>query len=494
MSFYQNLLDKISLLERQTSDRDLQKSHMPWYLNSPKGGKARLPWYVYAEDLPGKLKLRYYKTLLALTRIWMIIKGVPSSNFWIFTQAGKDGIYICNYSYCYYKGYHKNTKWKFLTMVTSATIIVSLIVALIFPGEPRAMAAVHPWVQTNWSTEDANAVATDTAQRVNEIPWTKYSAKTPSVAGSASDVKLNTVIDSWTQTSWIGSGSASTASHANANQTNWTDYSSKDTSVSLDIAGEISTSASSGGPTIPWTQPTTTNFSAAGYSINTTSGNLSISGSGAGESLVTCDYNHGGVSWTPTNGDAWDLDASANIGIAGVHCNINVFTVAAGTTYVYGYDGTSYGKLIVYAASSTITGTLSADGKGYAGVYQASGSGTGGGNGGLGTVGAGGGGAAYGGNGGNGWGSNTSYAGSTIVYGSATQPTELGSAGGGTSLTTGGNGGGAVKLIVSGTLTLDGSIVAKGGNGNTNSTSKSAGGGAGGSIWIDALSIAGTTG
>ncbi|MDP3015142.1 MAG: hypothetical protein Q8N28_01890, partial [bacterium] len=142
----------------------------------------------------------------------------------------------------------------------------------------------------------------------------------------------------------------------------------------------------------------------------------------------------------------------------------------------------------------TSTGSIDVTGKGYAGVYQASGSGTGGGNGGLGSVGAGGGGAAYGGNGGNGWGSATSYAGSTIIYGSATQPTELGSAGGGTYNTTGGNGGGAVKLLISGTLTLDGSIVAKGGNGNTNSTSKSAGGGAGGSIWIDALSIAGTTG
>lgn len=88
---------------------------------------------------------------------------------------------------------------------------------------------------------------------------------------------------------------------------------------------------------------------------------------GPAPARAACDYDHAGADWTPTNGDAYDLDASANIGIAGIHCNIGIFTVPAGiTVYIYGYDGTNYGKLDISAASLTISGTLSATGKGYA--------------------------------------------------------------------------------------------------------------------------------
>ena len=69
-------------------------------------------------------------------------------------------------------------------------------------------------------------------------------------------------------------------------------------------------------------------------------------------------------------------------------------------------------------------------------------------------------------------------------YGSVTQPTDLGSG----AANWGTRGGGAVKLIVTGTLTVNGTIAADGqmGGGTGNY------GGAGGSIWIDCATLAGT--
>ncbi|MBI4578786.1 MAG: hypothetical protein HY718_03735, partial [Planctomycetes bacterium] len=78
------------------------------------------------------------------------------------------------------------------------------------------------------------------------------------------------------------------------------------------------------------------------------------------------------------------------------------------------------------------------------------------------------GGGGYGGTGGSGSRNGPGY-----TYGSIFQPTELGSGGG----SNGGAGGGAVRLVVQGTLTVDGSILANGNNGAD-------GGGSGGSIWI----------
>jgi hypothetical protein len=70
----------------------------------------------------------------------------------------------------------------------------------------------------------------------------------------------------------------------------------------------------------------------------------------------------------------------------------------------------------------------------------------------------------------------------TFTYGSALAPTALGSGG---SSTVGGPGGGAIKLDVSGTVTIDGTLSATGHGG------KQLGGGSGGSIWIVANTITG---
>lgn len=122
---------------------------------------------------------------------------------------------------------------------------------------------------------------------------------------------------------------------------------------------------------------------------------------------------------------------------------------------------------------------ISADAQGYTSPTGADGNGPGGGWGNS-TVTAGG---AYGGAGGDSFGPGGK------PYGSADFPVDLGSAGGGTvSGGQGGAGGGAIRLEVSGTLTLNGTIGANGGTGfNWNP-----GGGAGGSIWATVGTLAGT--
>ena len=96
-------------------------------------------------------------------------------------------------------------------------------------------------------------------------------------------------------------------------------------------------------------------------------------------------------------------------------------------------------------------------------------------------------GAGYGGAGGDG--SNTT-GGST--YGWATKPYMMGSgAGEETDAPNGGPGGGAVRLSVDGTITVDGLLSARGGDG-AGSTSADNGGGSGGSVWLFAGTLTGT--
>ena len=121
-------------------------------------------------------------------------------------------------------------------------------------------------------------------------------------------------------------------------------------------------------------------------------------------------------------------------------------------------------------------GTINIDEKGYDGGYGP-GAGV--------STGYGSGGGAHGGNGGDG----QSAAGGT-AYGSLTEPTSLGSAGGNNDYLAG-EGGGAIKLIVSGTTTIDGNLTANGGFGSDDSYDVR-GGGAGGSIWIDTSTLAGS--
>jgi len=96
-----------------------------------------------------------------------------------------------------------------------------------------------------------------------------------------------------------------------------------------------------------------------------------------------------------------------------------------------------------------------------------------------------GGGASHGGSGGK---SSSFFVPAGSVYGSVSAPVTFGS-GGGTYIAAypGGGGGGAFRLQVSGTLTIEGSIMANGATGGDYS-----GGGSGGSLWLQATTLSGS--
>ncbi|WKZ30529.1 MAG: hypothetical protein QY314_02010 [Candidatus Dojkabacteria bacterium] len=81
-----------------------------------------------------------------------------------------------------------------------------------------------------------------------------------------------------------------------------------------------------------------------------------------------------------------------------------------------------------------------------------------------------------------------------VAFGFNEQPITLGGAGGNSgNAGVGGNGGGALKVEASGTVTINGEVSANGENGQKSADGKSSGGGgAGGSVWIEATTFAGT--
>ncbi len=158
---------------------------------------------------------------------------------------------------------------------------------------------------------------------------------------------------------------------------------------------------------------------------------------------------------------------------------------------------TLQGATTINAANVTVEGggSISADGQGYPGAncntppnnpagggpgggpFNCNNNGNGGSYGGLGT------------------GPNTS---SVATYGSSLAPTDLGSGGSGgyqvypAGNPTGGNGGGAIRLIVTGTLTNNGIVSANGGNGTAYYLGGVAGSGSGGSVYVTTGTLAGS--
>jgi hypothetical protein len=180
-----------------------------------------------------------------------------------------------------------------------------------------------------------------------------------------------------------------------------------------------------------------------------------------------CDVNYNGANFVTTNGQT----------LSQRYCGINNFVVGSGVTVELAQET----RVVMYANTITIDGTINGNGKGYLGTNGA-GNGPGAGTS-AGTVG---GGAGHGGNGG---GNNSgSYGQGGFAYGSIAQPTDFGSSGGGGgSSNIAGNGGGAVKLVASGTLTNNGNINVDGLEGATGYT----GGSAGGSVWLTADTFSG---
>jgi hypothetical protein len=177
-------------------------------------------------------------------------------------------------------------------------------------------------------------------------------------------------------------------------------------------------------------------------------------------------------------------------------CTSGTLTVYNGGTLSCPYtDLTTQVSGVTVGKGRTITaanidiqsgGTIEADADGFAGDDTGGGGGDGPGGGAqAANEGAGGG---YGGPGGLAWKTDPASAGGS-PYGTAASPVALGSGGGGyksSGTHAGGDGGGAIKLSISGTLTINGTLSADGQDGSGNFY---AGGGSGGSIWIDGSSI-----
>lgn len=144
---------------------------------------------------------------------------------------------------------------------------------------------------------------------------------------------------------------------------------------------------------------------------------------------------------------------------------------ANSTAETYKLSHTSTGDYTISA-----TGTINVDLKGY---LPNNGPGKG-------SSGNGSGGGGYGGEGGDG-----TSAGGGPTYGALTQPDNIGSGGGidGSGLNIGG--GGAIKLVVAGTLTINGPLSANGGTSFTGTSD--VGSGSGGSIWLTAATLAGNS-
>ncbi|MFC1639038.1 beta strand repeat-containing protein, partial [Patescibacteria group bacterium] len=184
---------------------------------------------------------------------------------------------------------------------------------------------------------------------------------------------------------------------------------------------------------------------------------------GAADSCVTLYGSSGSI----TISAACEFDA-------GTYSYDNV-TVEGGVTVTMGNASTPGQVVLDIAGDFELCATCAMTATGVGNPAQ-----TGTGAGATGTYGSG---AGYGGLGGVG----RSGAAAGSAYGSVTAPNDLGSGGG--HATYGGIGGGAMKLLVDGTLTLNGTVSANGNIGG----SYYGGGGSGGSIYIDAGSIAGTS-
>ncbi|MBI2410381.1 MAG: LamG domain-containing protein [Candidatus Kerfeldbacteria bacterium] len=141
-------------------------------------------------------------------------------------------------------------------------------------------------------------------------------------------------------------------------------------------------------------------------------------------------------------------------------------------------SGTQVYELDFSAATITVSGTVTATGKGFT-----TGSGTGGGDAGGSASLSGGGGGAHGGYGGAGNGSSNK----SVGYGDPAHPVILGSGGGSAYSAGSANyGGGLIQLVASGNITVSGSILANGNSGSIVSGNEGTGGGSGGGIYINA--------
>ncbi|MFH1745535.1 MAG: dockerin type I domain-containing protein [Planctomycetota bacterium] len=204
------------------------------------------------------------------------------------------------------------------------------------------------------------------------------------------------------------------------------------------------------------------------------------SGDTYGNTLIDNAGNAGGL--TRMYSSLWPVDVDFNLDIAGAAwvwaddpmTFVNL-SIDSGAILSHEVGQNVFDLTVLEDATVTLDGTISADGCGYASQFGP----------GAGEDSPYAGGAGYGGRGGRGrWGAGG------VAYGSITDPNELGSGGGWDTDhgVAGGRGGGAIRLSVTGTLTLDGEVTADGFAG----TNYDAGGGSGGTVNLDVGALAGT--
>ena len=186
--------------------------------------------------------------------------------------------------------------------------------------------------------------------------------------------------------------------------------------------------------------------------------------------------DNGGIFAIVSGGGSLTIPATARL-VANTARTFTGLTVSGTLTHSLNTTSETYKTNYTINGDATVAsgGTINVDYKGY---QHSEGPGAG-------TDGVRASGAGYGGDGGDGLYSGTTYPGGSS-YGSITEPTNIGSGGGDRDGIGGGAGGGAVKLTVSGTTTVTGTISANGGNATVDD-----GGGSGGSIWIDTGTLVG---
>lgn len=182
-------------------------------------------------------------------------------------------------------------------------------------------------------------------------------------------------------------------------------------------------------------------------------------------------------AWTPLRSpEPYDLRIAEQAQVYGAE-QLVLHTLEVSTNSVLTHLKGDGGVNAVVFGDATIAGRVNADGQGYP-VGSDPGPGVGG------SGSWAGGGAGHGGDG------HVSASGAAggLAYGSSLEPSTPGSQGGAGNAGPGTDGGGVVRLIVGGTLTVDGSVTANALGGARDN----AGGGSGGSILLNARALAGT--
>lgn len=354
MSFYDSLSAKVYLMEKHIRENEPS----PRFAGEAGKPEQRQPWYLssgWRNSALAHLKLGFYKILLGLARVGLIIRGKPASNFTVFTRAGKDGLYICNYSYCYYKDFHNKTRNKAIATIIAATILLSLIISLIFPGYPGVKAATYNynWSQTNWADGlDAGVYPNHTSNQSN---WTKYSAKDADLTAGASNIILAGInnagsifLDTTEESSQFGGG-AHSGTYVSGTGTG--------ASVILQLPPSqvtgLSATVGNAQLILNWTAPANNGSAITSYKVyrGTSSGGESLLSSGGCSglaSVLTC------TDTGLTNGTTYYYKVSAvnAIGEGTQSSEASAIPIPCGaTTSVTDIDGNTYNTVGINGAS-----------------------------------------------------------------------------------------------------------------------------------------------